>query len=294
MVLQLAGDAVIRATAPAATRADWYPWVISMVPMYACAMPLSWLLFRRVQAEPPKKQRLSFPILLGLLSICFALTYAGSFIGSIVNAILSMLTGREAVNDLAVMTTQAPLWVNLLFVGVAAPVLEELFYRKLLIDRWRRYGDLPAILLSGVAFGLIHGNFNQFFYATVLGCLFGYVYLRTGDIRYTVALHMSINLVGGVYSPEMLKRLDLDLLARDPSSVWNENFVGVLMMAFFLVFVALMFIGAVVSVILLALYWRAPLCRAQQPLSSRDWCRILFVNPALWIFGCVVLMLFLL
>ena len=47
-------------------------------------------------------------------------------------------------------------------------------------------------------FGLCHGNFYQFFYAFGIGLVFGYIYTRTGRIRYTIVLHMIINFLGSV------------------------------------------------------------------------------------------------
>ncbi len=292
IIFQLLIGTVVLLVSPETVRADWYDWVISMVPMYLLAMPLSLFFFGLGDAEPPERKKLSAPVFLGLLAICFALTYAGNFLGTLVNFVLSLFTGQEMTNPVASMTTDSPLWANLLFIGILAPILEELFYRKLVIDRLRRFGDLPAILLSGIGFGLIHGNFNQFFYAAILGCVFGYIYLRTGKIRYTIALHMSINLVGGVYVTELLRHLDLDLLASDPASILGENLVGMVMLLLYLGFLAVAMIGAVVAVILLALYWRAPLRRAENPLTGREWCRVLLANPACWLFAAVVLLLF--
>ena len=41
-------------------------------------------------------------------------------------------------------------------------------------------------------------NVFQFFYAFGLGLMFGYVYTRTSRLRYSVAMHMLINLNGSV------------------------------------------------------------------------------------------------
>ena len=54
------------------------------------------------------------------------------------------------------------------------------------------------IVFSALMFGLFHMNLYQFFYAFLLGLVFGYVYLRTRRLRYTVFMHMSINAIGGV------------------------------------------------------------------------------------------------
>ncbi len=292
-ILQATVIAVVSRTAPTLADRDWYAVVLSMLPMYAVAMPFSLLLFRLGKSEPPRARRMELPTLLGLLCVCFLLTYAGNFVGNLVNFFLGMLTGEELQNPIANLTLSTPLWANLLFCGILAPIMEEVFYRKLVIDRFRRYGDLPAILLSGLMFGLVHGNFSQFFYAAALGMLFGYIYLNTGRIRYTILLHMGINLVGGVYATEMLRLLDQELLASDPIAALTQNTAGVVMYVAYLLFMGLMLVGGIIALILLLIYRRRPLRRGSVRPTPAEWLRLLLLNPGLWIFLLVILLLFL-
>ena len=293
MMVQWVIVALVSRFAPQITDADWYRWMLSSVSMYVFAMPLSVCFYRLSRSEPPEKKKLSLPVFLGLMAVCFGLTYAGNYIGLFVNAVISFLTGQEVVNELETLITASPLWVNLLCVGILAPILEEIFYRKMVIDRLRRYGDLPAILISGIAFGLIHGNFGQFFYAAMLGMVFGYIYINTGNILHTVLLHMAINLVGGVYSSEMLKLLDTELLASDPMAALSQNTAGVVMYILYLLFLMLVFVGSIVSAVLLIVYKRKPFKKAEQPLSAGEWGRVILLNPAVWVFAFLVLLLFL-
>ena len=55
------------------------------------------------------------------------------------------------------------------------------------------------------------------FYAFLLGLVFGYVYLRTGKLRYSIILHMLINFMGSVLAPEILGSLDLESDILPPS-----------------------------------------------------------------------------
>ena len=60
------------------------------------------------------------------------------------------------------------------------------------------HGEFFAIFLSGIFFGLFHGNFSQFFFATMLGMFFAFIYIRTGNVLYTIILHMVINMTSSV------------------------------------------------------------------------------------------------
>lgn len=295
-LMQVLVDLLVGALAPALRETDWYPWLLSSASLYLFAMPLSLILFRLGRGEAPVRgERLTLPMLLGLIALCFALAYAGNFLGAIVNAVIGAVTGKLPENELETMTSSAPLWTNFLCVGILAPVLEEIFFRKLVIDRLRRYGDLFAMLASGVLFGLIHGNFYQFFYAAAMGVLFGYVYLRTGRLRYTVILHVTVNLVGAVYTAEMLKLISPILEAENPAAALLAAPAGALMLSFYLCFMLLCLAGAVAAAILLYRYWVRGhrFSPAARRLTRGEWVRVLLLNPALWIFSVFCVLLFL-
>lgn len=86
-----------------------------------------------------------------------------------------------------------------------APTAEELLFRKLLTERIVKYGELAAVLASGLFFGLFHGNLNQFSYAFLLGLFLGFIYVKTGKLRYTIGLHMAINFIGSSLGTWMLR-----------------------------------------------------------------------------------------
>ena len=64
-------------------------------------------------------------------------------------------------------------------------------------------------MVSGLMFGLFHGNLNQFVYAFVLGLFLAFLYVKTGNLKITIALHMMINFVGGIVSSWLMRMIDL-------------------------------------------------------------------------------------
>ena len=64
------------------------------------------------------------------------------------------------------------------------------------------------MLFSGLMFGLFHGNLNQFVYAFVLGLCFGFIYVKTGNIRYTIGLHMLDDTARTKGKPSLQAQLD--------------------------------------------------------------------------------------
>ena len=97
-------------------------------------------------------------------------------------------------------------------------------------------------MTSALMFGLFHGNLAQFFYAWFLGIVFGYVYYKTGNVIYTMLMHMTINFVGGVVAPRLLA--GVDLAETDPMKLLSSPyFMGLL--AYEAVLYTLAIVGAV-------------------------------------------------
>ncbi len=179
--------------------------VISAISMYGVAFPVAVLLMRLIPKQGrPGGERWSAMRLTACLVICIGIGFVGILLSQVVDALFP--SGGDAA-QMDEMLTGMGMLLNIATVVFAAPIVEELLYRKMLIDRIAAYGDGGAVVVSGLLFGLAHGNFSQFFYAFGLGALFAYVYIKTGHIGYTIGFHMFFNLIGGVFTVELNKGL---------------------------------------------------------------------------------------
>ena len=158
-------------------------------------LPLMLLFTRRLPALKPERGVLNAGGFLVLVCVSYAGMLLGNLLGIGVNLILSP-NSVSLISDVA-SATDTSLEMLAAFV-VLAPVGEELVFRKLLVDRVLPYGEWPAILFSGLCFGLFHGNLTQFFYTVILGMILAHVYIRTGNILYTIGIHACTNFLGGV------------------------------------------------------------------------------------------------
>ena len=105
---------------------------------------------RSAKSSAPQKKKTHPLMWICFASLCFLAYYLSNFVGQFVNTWIYNFFEIEVRNDIGEMSYITPFGANFLFLGILAPVFEELFYRKAIIDRLRRYGDLPAILISGV------------------------------------------------------------------------------------------------------------------------------------------------
>lgn len=220
----MAAQYLLAYLAPAVFSTWWINWVFSLVPLYGVALPLMWLILKGVPVSPhntdflqgrvtAEKPPLGFGRWMILLVIAFGCVTAGGLAGNLIMSILSALLDYDYANALSTIVDQSPVWMTFFATCICAPLGEELLFRKLLIDRTRRYGDLPSILLSGLLFGLFHGNLFQFFYAALVGVILAYVYTRTGRYWWCVAMHAAINFMGSIITPALVNMLPEDLMS---------------------------------------------------------------------------------
>jgi membrane protease YdiL (CAAX protease family) len=94
----------------------------------------------------------------------------------------------------------------------AAPVLEELFFRGVLLKGLlRNYRPAVAIGQSALLFGLMHMSPAQSIATALMGALLGWLYYRTGSVRLCIGLHMLNNLLAfsGMRHPKVAGSHDI-------------------------------------------------------------------------------------
>ena len=197
--------------------------IISSLSMYLIAMPLLVIIVRTIPGMVIHKKKMTAGQWIIAFFMCYALMYVTNVIGTFTTAIFGTLKGDlvdKPIQD--ILTGLSPLTAFFLMV-ICAPIVEEYVFRKLIIDRTVQYGQATAILLSGLMFALFHGNFNQFVYAFTLGVFWGFIYVKTGRLIYTVALHMTVNFLGSIPGLLLMKSTffnQLSLLAENnPSAI---------------------------------------------------------------------------
>lgn len=184
--------------------------MISMLPMYLIGMPILIVLVKTVPAEKVEKRNMKAGHFVLAALMCFGLAYASNFIGTILTTVIGMLKGGMVQNAIMNIATSINVLFAVLFMVICAPLIEEYVFRKLIVDRTIKYGQGVAVLLSGLMFGLFHGNLNQFIYAFAIGCFLAFLYVKTGNLKITIIIHMIFNFLGGVVSVKLLEMIDME------------------------------------------------------------------------------------
>lgn len=202
VLLLLAGQLAVRLLVdkcmplffPAGGYPTWLPLLIAYLAFFGIVFPLAALLLRRLPAAAPEKGNIRARHFFAFLPILFLCSFVGSQLSQWLVALLTDAFGLQTGSALGTLLLTHPL-VMVFVLLVAAPLCEEWFFRKLLLDRARIYGEKLAIFVSALLFAFYHTSIYQFFYAFFVGLIFGYLYLRTGRLWVTALMHAIYNLV---------------------------------------------------------------------------------------------------
>lgn len=180
---------------------SYFQYILVLIPLHIIVGPLVYFFGRVKNNEKLEKKSISAVKLIGIIPIIYTTVFAGSMISTV----LAMLLSDSSAQNIASLTTGDNDFFRILVIGITAPIIEELLFRKLLIDRLYKHSEIVAVIFSAVSFGLFHMNITQFFYATFIGIVLGIVYVKTGKIIYTIILHMVVNLGTSAVSATLLK-----------------------------------------------------------------------------------------
>lgn len=107
---------------------------------------------------------------------------------------LSLLFSKAViVESVTNVTSNYSLSTAIIVVCLLPGIFEELAYRGTYYAEYRKVGKKRAILFSGLLFGLLHMNFNQFFYTFVMGMILALVLEATDSLISTMLIHFYSN-----------------------------------------------------------------------------------------------------
>jgi len=256
----------------------WFNWALTFVSFHVIGFAIFYLMTRNIPIEEKDAPKTLKPKqLFVLFLICMATTYLFNYVSLFINYIIGILksmVGQSStvVNPIDMAVQNSSIIYTILVACISAPIVEELIFRKIMLDRLRSFGDKTAILVTAFTFGLIHGNLSQFFYAFALGLIFGFIAIRTNTARYTILLHIIINLFGSVIIPN---------LALSPNPIFS-------ILAVVLIF------GFIISGTILFFIYRKRIYLEDAiiPLNPRTRFRTIYVNVGMILYIILCLIMF--
>ena len=117
---------------------------------------------------------------------------ASSALSQLLDHMMETLGFFKPQEDMSEQLSQS--WSLLLYATLIGPITEELVFRAAGLRALEKYGKVFAIVMTALAFGLFHANFDQLFFATIIGFGFGYLTFEY-SIWWAIFYHIFNNLV---------------------------------------------------------------------------------------------------
>ena len=132
-----------------------------------------------------KPWQLKIPEMLLLLGMGAAFSQFANMLVGILQSVLNYQEYQESMDQLM---EGKQMWFLILSMGIIAPLAEEIVFRWLIYLRLRDYMRMgAAAVISGLIFGIYHGNLVQAVYASLLGIVFAYILDISGCLWSSVA-----------------------------------------------------------------------------------------------------------
>lgn len=166
--------------------------IIGIIVLYVIGLCLFKLIIKNIPNYKIEKGKIS----LKELVLCFFLQFSSILVMSVLTVILSKITRNEIGGEIDALT---PLMLFQLL--IFNPIIEEYVFRKLFADKLLKHGELLFMLTSSFCFSIAHGvslGIPQILYTFILGMIWSYVYIKSGNLLVPIILHSLSNLFGSV------------------------------------------------------------------------------------------------
>ena len=141
----------------------------------------------------------------------------------IITPISSLIPVPEIVKKALLDMAGQSGFFSFLVLVIAAPILEELIFRGIILDGLlNKYSPLKSILISSLLFGLVHLNPWQFITGFIIGIFAGWIYYKTRSLSLAIIIHATANLSG------FLLRIIVDIDASSMDETLVESYGGLL------------------------------------------------------------------
>ena len=153
-----------------------------------------WLTMRK-RSERYKNRN---PVDLGIAFIGF---FAGfNIVQLLVFGLTDITRFFPAYEEVAEMLTGGSVLMQIITVGLAAPVTEELVFRGILMNRMKWLPVWASVLIQALLFSIVHFNLFQSLYAFLAGILLGLAYIKYRSVILVILGHVAFNLINIVLS----------------------------------------------------------------------------------------------
>lgn len=128
--------------------------------------------------------------------ITIILAMASSLGLNILLSLTGMVEMSASYQDVAKQQYSVVFGAGMILFGLISPITEEIVFRGLIFNRMRRYfPHAAAVIVSGILFGIYHGNLVQGLYGGCMGIMMAYLYERMHSFLIPCLFHATANII---------------------------------------------------------------------------------------------------
>ena len=183
----------------------------------AILIPIAWMFYREDEKKRLSKGFRERILVHNTFEISEIVSVAIMVIG--ISCLMNLLIALIPIDDVEYQEIAEEMFNNngiviqLVVIGILAPVSEELIFRGLIFRRSRDYvGFMWAAVCSGLFFGIYHGNLTQGIFAFFMGMLFAAIYEHFGTLWAPIVAHMANNIFATLEN-NLLDKIDVPDIA---------------------------------------------------------------------------------
>lgn len=83
--------------------------------------------------------------------------------------------------------------LNIILLAGVPAILEELIFRGVILNGYKKLGAVPAMVITSLLFALIHGSVQQFVFPFLFGLILSFAALKTGSVLAPIIIHFVNN-----------------------------------------------------------------------------------------------------
>ena len=226
----------------------WADYVFNIVVQIGLLLCLSIFLFSKLLKKKPGSvchffgmKKISAKAIWMSIGIGAMVFFLNIFVASFFNVILQFFGYNFSSSSQSGTYPFYMLLVNVIFTAILPGLCEEVAHRGLVLHGLSPLGWKRAVIISGLLFGLMHMNIEQFFYATIIGLFVGWLSVGCGSIFPAIIVHFMNNFLNVYISFSQSNGLVIGRLYNAFITALTSNFfLGVL---FIIIFCALLVWG---------------------------------------------------
>ena len=138
-------------------------------------------------------KKVSYKVVLVSVLLGAVVFFLNVYVSNFFNSIISLFGYKHASSGGTADASWLGLVLSLICTAVLPAICEEALHRGMLLNGNSMLGVKKSILISGVLFGLLHLNIEQFFYATIIGLFLGYLCWGCSSIWPCIIVHFMNN-----------------------------------------------------------------------------------------------------